>query len=214
MNKKALAVLFYAPCLALCLALSSAQDARAQSRGIEAAAAEYLRTHESKLAEAPEPNIKRFALLRDLTVASFYAGEKAKAADYARQFMALGVQMQRNPGFGPGLYSDATHIGNIVLGHLALQDGDVAQAKAHLLASARVPGSPVLKSFGPHMLLAEDLIERGEREAAVEYFDLCAKFWELQDGRLDRWKAVVLKGGSPDFGVSARRYLMGAHFSY
>jgi hypothetical protein len=78
-----------------------------------------------------------------------------------------------------------------VLGLLALMKNDVAKAKEYLLAAGHVPGSSVLRSFGPNMLLARELIDRGEREVAVEYLDLCAKFWERENGKLAQWKGII-----------------------
>jgi hypothetical protein len=107
----------------------------------------------------------------------------------------------------------ATHVGNLVLGRLALQGGDVGKAREHLLAAGRVSGSPVLKSFGPNMLLAKELVERGERETVVEYFHLCGKFWEHEGGKLGRWEAVVKQGGTPDFGPNLSYALMSWRFA-
>jgi hypothetical protein len=151
-----------------------------------------------------EPS-SRLYQLQHLAAAALTAGDKAKAAAFARELMALGEELKSRPGFGPGLYGDAMHVGNLVLGHLALAEGDVGTAGEHLLAAGRVPGSPVLKSFGPHFLLAKQLIEKGEREKVVEYFDLCAKFWDREDGRLAKWKEAVRRGVMPDFGFSRHK---------
>ena len=198
--------LLYAACLALCLSLTFARESEAQQDGeYKAQAIQFLATREPQLQTlADEPNekirlSKRLHLLIGLAPAALYAGESAKAAAYAQELLPLGERLQDSPGFGPGLYSDATHVGNLVLGRLALMAGDVGKAREHLLASGRVPGSPVLKSFGPNMRLARELIEKGERDAAVEYLDLCAKFWEKEGGRLAGWKAVIKDGGMPNF---------------
>ena len=50
------------------------------------------------------------------------------------------------------------------------------------------------------MTLAKDLLEAGEREAVLAYFDLCAKFWELGDDELTEWRKLVEDGGIPEFG--------------
>jgi hypothetical protein len=206
---------FYAPCAALCLALAIAQGAQARQAGQEsvaAAAVHFVAEQEPQVAQIAEPS-RRLYLLQSLAGAALAAGDKAKAASLARDLMALGDELKSRPGFGADLYSDAMHVGNLVLGHLALEAGDVGQAKEHLLAAGRVPGSPALKSFGPHMLLAKQLIEKGEREAAVQYFDLCAMFWALERGRLAKWKEEVKRGGMPDwneppdYGLSVRKDL-------
>ena len=195
----------YAPCLAFCLSLALAQGARAQlGHDPDGAAARYVATREPLMRQTDEPS-SRLYKLQHLTAAALTAGDKAKAAALARELMASGEQLKSQPGFGPGMYSDATHVGNLVLGHLALSEGDVGSAKEHLLAAGRVPGSPVLKSFGPHFLLAKQLVEKGERETVIEYFDLCAKFWDREDGRLAKWKEAVRRGEMPDFGFSRHK---------
>ena len=94
--------------------------------------------------------------------------------------------------------ADAQHQVNIVLGRVALAEADVASAREHLLAAGRVEGSPVLGSFGPNMALAKELLERGERDAVLEYLGLCSRFWDRK--RLGVWAGVVRAGRTPDFG--------------
>lgn len=169
-------------------------------------AVSWLKTHEEKLKQITEPNQRRNELAI-LTPAAFTAGETEKARNFAAELMALGEQTKSMPGFGSSNYGQATFVGNTVLGLIALQANDVEKAKAHLLASARIEGSPVLKSFGPNMLLAKQLLEKGEREPVIEYFDLCAKFWTSNKGKLDQWKTAVQKGETPDFGANLK-YLL------
>jgi hypothetical protein len=202
MNNRLRRILF-APCAALCFTLALAPCAQAQQGGdFKAEAAQFLASREPRLQQPDLRPSQRLHLLLYLTPAAMYAGDAGKAAAYAQELMALGEKLKTSPGFGPGLYGDARHVGNLVLGRLALLGGDVGKAKEHLLAAGRVPGSPTLMSFGPNMLLASELIEKGERDAAVEYLDLCAKFWVRQDGRIEGWKAVIREGGMPNFGAS------------
>ena len=92
------------------------------------------------------------------------------------------------------------HHGNLILGRVALIEDDVERAKRHLLEAGRTSGSPSLRSFGPNMHLAQELLQRGEREVVLEYFDLCSKFWPRP--RLEEWADVVKAGGIPDFGAN------------
>ena len=203
----------FAPCAALCFTLALAPCAQAQQGGdFKAEAARFLASHEPQLQQADKPN-HRLHLLLNLTPAAMYAGDAGKATAYATELMALGEKLKTFPGFGPGLYGNATHVGNLVLGRLALLGGDVSKAKEHLLAAGRVPGSSTLLSFGPNMLLASELIERGERDAAVEYLDLCAKFWERQDGKIEGWKGVIREGGMPNFGANLNYALLNWRFA-
>lgn len=197
--------ILFAPCAALCFTLALAQGAQAQpERDYKAEAVQFLASHEPQLQqlEQADPLSQRLHLLLNLTPAAMYAGDAVKAAAYANELIAQGEKLKTRPGFGPSLYGNATHVGNLVLGRLALLGGDVGKAREHLLAAGRIPGSPTLMSFGPNMLLTSELIERGERDAAVEYLDLCAKFWKKQDGRIEGWKGVIREGGMPNFGAN------------
>jgi hypothetical protein len=169
-------------------------------RGADAnSASQYLNDHEPELKQIDKPS-KRLFLLLKLAPAALAAGDNERARSYSAELMALGEAQKAFPGFGPSMYSDATHIANLVLGQLALTDGDVAKAKAHLLAAGDVPGSPVLNSFGPNMLLAKELLARGEREVVVQYLLACSKFWKMQNGKLEGWQQTIAQGGTPDFG--------------
>jgi tetratricopeptide (TPR) repeat protein len=166
-------------------------------------AASWVKEREAQLQQTANP-AQRLHQLVYLAPAALAARDTEKARAFARELLALGETTKTAPGFGASNYGQATFTGNTVLGLIAINANDVQKAKEHLLASARISGSPVLKSFGPAMLLAKELIEKGERDAAIEYFDLVAKFWTNQNGKLDRWKASVKKGETPDFGTNLR----------
>lgn len=145
-----------------------------------------------KLAKRP----KRISSLKaHAAKASLGAGKLEKAKAYSEELL------EEAGDTGP----DAIHYGNTVLGRLALQGGDLPQAKEHLLESGRVSASPVLGSFGPSMVLANELLEKGETEVVLEYFDLCEKFWKHQPERLEAWKKAVKAGSKPDFGPNLSR---------
>jgi hypothetical protein len=116
----------------------------------------------------------------------------------AKAFHAL------DPWLAGSGYAQSKHYGNVILGHIMLQLGYVETAKEHLLDAARVPGSPTLGSFGPDMLLAKELLERGERRAVLEYLELCAVFWTNEKSPLRQWTAEVRRGGIPDFDANLR----------
>lgn len=99
-------------------------------------------------------------------------------------------------------YGNAIQDGNLVLGRLALKDGRIDEAKERLLAAGNSPGSPQMDSFGPNMSLAKDLLDKGERDVVLQYFDLCRKFWELGQSKLDEWTADVKSGTTPNFGAN------------
>jgi hypothetical protein len=130
-------------------------------------------------------------LLDHLATAAFEAGELEMAEGYARELLARASPV-RHPG-------DVIHIGNLVLGRIALSKGDIEKAKSHLIESARTDGSPVLCSFGPRMTLAKELLVRGETEVVLRYLKLCSVFWKRGRDDLARWAERVEKGEEPDF---------------
>jgi tetratricopeptide (TPR) repeat protein len=135
-------------------------------------------------------------LLDDLAKTAFDAGETDRAKSYAQQ--ALNYTGSGKKDWNTG---NAIHHGNLILGRIALQDGDIEQAKHYLIEAGKTPGSPQLDSFGPNMALAKDLLEKGQKDVVLEYFTLCAKFWDSRS-KLDAWAATVKQGGIPDFGAN------------
>ena len=120
-----------------------------------------------------------------------------RAASYANELLQAANQHPQDWNYG-----NAIHDGNMVLGLVALRRGDMAQANRYLLEAGKTQGSPQLNSFGPNMTLAKELIDKGERDAVVEYFSLCRKFWSLGADRLDAWTATVRAGRDPEFGAN------------
>jgi hypothetical protein len=153
------------------------------------ALAEVERTLEQR--KAAEANAE-YHLLDDLATLALEAGDLDKADRLARRLLKINSQRPKNGNTG-----NAVHYGNLVLGRVALRKGRVAEAKARLLAAGKTTGSPTLSSFGPNMALAKELLEKGEKEVVLEYFELCAKFWDPP--QLKEWTATVEKGEIPEF---------------
>ena len=99
-------------------------------------------------------------------------------------------------------YGNAIHRANIALGRLALREGNIEQAKRYLIEAGKTPGSPQLNSFGPSMLLAQELLEKGESAIVVEYIDLCSQFWNPLFGMGSTWKKLIAEGKRPNFAAN------------
>ena len=139
----------------------------------------------------------RLAMLTSLVRAAFDAGRLAKAETRAQELLV------KAPAFPSSWnYGNAIHHGHLVIGRILLQRGEVEAAKARLLEAGATPGSPQLDSFGPNMSLAKELLERGEKESVLLYFERCASFWKMDRGRLDQWRAEVEAGRIPEFGAN------------
>jgi hypothetical protein len=134
----------------------------------------------------------RDSLLTDLAKTALAAGQIDDAKRFATEMLDDGAA-----GWNLG---NRIHHGNLILGRIALSDGDVDEAKSRLLLAGKTTGSPQLNSFGPNMLLAKELLERGETEVVLEYFALCKKFWKSPTGILEQWTRDVKSKRIPQFG--------------
>ncbi len=96
------------------------------------------------------------------------------------------------------------HHGNLILGRIALVEGDTDEAKARLIKAGKTSGSPQLNSFGPNMSLAKELLEKGETEVVLEYFALCKLFWKSPRQQLEQWTDDVKANRVPQFGANLK----------
>lgn len=124
------------------------------------------------------------------------ADESTRAKAYASELLKSLDETTAKTNWN---YGNAVHNGNLILGHVALAEGNIPEAKQFLLAAGSTPGSPQLGSFGPNMSLAEQLLMRGEKQVVLEYFELCRKFWKRGGARLDGLKKAVEEGTKPKF---------------
>src|SRR5262249_19247642 len=142
--------------------------------------------------------MSRFYRLDSLAKSAFKAGEIEKASQYANELLKAAREYPKDWNYG-----NAIHHGNTVLGRIALKQGDLKQPEEYLLKSGQTPGSPQLDSFGPNMSLAKELLEKGEREIVLQYFELCRKFWgRTGETRLNTWTEEIKAGRIPEFGAS------------
>jgi len=141
--------------------------------------------------------VHRFYALNDAAKAAFEVGKIDEARQHAQTALDLAPKFRDDWNYG-----NAIHDGHMVLGRVALKNGDVEAAKRELLLAGETPGSPQLDSFGPNMSLAKDLLEQKQTDAVVQYFALCGKFWDLERGNLKRWSILAKAGEMPDFGAN------------
>lgn len=150
---------------------------------------------ESALEETDD--MRRLLVLADAAEAAVLAEDWEKAVEYANDLLRSGAEDTTD-----WFYGNAVHRGNLVLGAVAFAKGDVDQAALYLVRAGQTPGSPQLNSFGPRMRLARDLLEAGQRDAVVEYLELCGRFWQKET--VDAWIRTIEAGGMPDFGTNLR----------
>ena len=156
------------------------------------AATEALAQFERAMKQNEVPQ-RSSSLLVDVAKMALAAGDTEKTKMYAEQLLKVGEADEQDWNSG-----NATHHANLILGSLALKLGKVEESGAFLLAAGKTSGSPQLNSFGPNMSLAKELLEQGEKDVVLEYFELCGQFWK--NDKLKQWTAVVKGGGIPAFG--------------
>jgi hypothetical protein len=138
-----------------------------------------------------ESDAERFAPVTEAAHLAFLMGETNKAAEYARESLALAPQFTNSWNYG-----NAIHDGHMVLGKVALGLGDIEEATEQLIQAGGSTGSPQLNSFGPDMGLARLLLQRGQRDAVVKYMRKCQRFW--RQGYLQQWIDELEAGKKPD----------------
>ena len=163
---------------------------------MEGLTAKALRTPEEQLADCKNQD-ERFYQLGPAAKSRFDAGDFETARENALELQHIMLSYRDHPFFGSAVES-----ANIVLGRLALRDGEIHGAEQYLLEAGNSTGSPTLNSFGPNMSLAHDLLVAGQRDAVLEYFKLCASFWSMDYGKLDQWTEDVVAGRIPSFGAN------------
>jgi TonB family protein len=161
----------------------------------------FPRTPEQKFADseqdaAGDNKTRRFYKLNGLAVKAAQLGFNDKAKTYAVESLAAAEQHAKDWNYG-----NAIHDGHMVL---ALRNNDVPTAREELIKAGQTPGSPQLNSFGPNMALANELLQKGERNTVLEYFGLCRKFWKTGAPQLDSWSETVRNVQTPAFGGNLR----------
>lgn len=95
---------------------------------------------------------------------------------------------------------------NTVAGLIALNSGNVTEAKERLLESVRVCDKNEfawlacnIRAF--NLLLAEKLLERGEDAAVIQYLSRCQAIWEYETKRIALWIEAIRNGKEPAFQI-------------
>ncbi len=136
----------------------------------------------------------KFYILTNILKFIFETEDYAKAKGYAISTLEMAEKFKDNWNYG-----NAYFYGNILLGRISLREGNLEKAKEYLILAGNTPASPQLSSFGPSMILAKELLEKGEKDVVIEYLKLCSKFWKLGKEKLDKWLKEIEKGLIPDF---------------
>lgn len=102
-------------------------------------------------------------------------------------------------------YGNAIHHGNLALGRVALFNNNIQTAEEFLSHACKSKSSPQLKSFGPNMTLAKELLKKDKKQPVLSYIDDCLKIWTDRtdvEAVTSEWKKTIGQGEIPDFGAN------------
>jgi len=129
----------------------------------------------------------RESLAGDMAEADFKAGNLSGAAALAR------IHLQSSD-------RSAIQRANTLLGRVALRSDDMSSAKQYLLDSGKPDVGRYVSLSGPTMILAKELLEKGQRDIVVEYLEECLTLWPHGEDILRIWISDIQNGRTPDFG--------------
>ena len=152
---------------------------------------------------------------QSMTRAAFWAGEYDQAKKYAQDWLKASAKMEQMPAAATHNEritrqwdrGEAIHDANMILGEIALSEGKTKEAGQFLIEAGKVTGGLTLSSYGPDLALAKDLLDLGENQAVLTFFEECNVFWTTGRDSLVQWKKTILAGQKPDFGP-------GFHFGF
>jgi hypothetical protein len=96
-------------------------------------------------------------------------------------------------------YPNAVYTGNLILAQTALEKNDVDAAKNYFLAAIATPGTRSIQQNGIDTSVARVLLQRGERDAVLEYFKRGRNLWPQGAQLITRWEATIRAGRMPNF---------------
>jgi len=157
-----------------------------------------------KTERSPDRDYKRMGLLQNLSRAALEAAKYDAAKKLATELILEFGQDDTS-----SYYDSASHIGNIVLGRLALKQNDVQKAAEYLLISIRAPLRKS-NSWLPEIdtELAKELLKAGQKDAVLEYLRLCEGLSNLKREKdlfadtvraLQKWQEQIKAGQTPSW---------------
>ena len=145
---------------------------------------------------------------QDLTRAAFWAGDYDQAKKYAQDWLKASEYLEKEPPPATNnerlarkqVRGQAVHDANMILGEIALSELKVKDAAQFLIEAGKATDGMTLTSYGPDFALANDLLDKGERQAVLIFFEECRGFWKIGHDQLSQWAKALQAGQKPDFG--------------
>jgi hypothetical protein len=130
-----------------------------------------------------------------------FASYGVQANSWRTQFDVNYAQLLLREHGTPGdpEYGNAVYTANLILSQAALVKNDVTSAKGYLFKAVEVPNAPTAEQVGLDTSVAQILLQRGERDAVMKYFEQGRHLWPLGTGQINRWQNVIRAGRMPNF---------------
>lgn len=135
----------------------------------------------------------RYLILTDAIKSMARAKNYTDARNYAIELLDIAKSIKKGWNYG-----NAIHSANIVLGMVALNSRQLDEAGNFLLDAGKTPGSPQLDTFGPNLMLANELIDVNRKEVVRKYLFLIKSFWDNSE-EIDNWISALDDGCKPIF---------------
>jgi hypothetical protein len=119
------------------------------------------------------------------------------AQSFARELLQMAPNYTKERDYGDAIYD-----GYSVMGRVALHRENLPLARQYLMNAATTPGSPAINQNGPNMMLAKELLDKGQAPAVLQFLILCREFWKTDGGRLSAWSDAIRRDEMPDFGAN------------
>ena len=140
-------------------------------------------------------NRTKLNAIEELMMDAYYAQNYTQANDYAL------MEHKYLPSSDPTLDPDVIYHSYMMQGLVALHNKDIPAADNFLLKSGQSSGSAPLDSFGPNMMLADQLLQNGQKAVVLQFLQECATFWNEGTNTLKQWMAEIKQGQHPDFSM-------------
>jgi len=155
------------------------------------------------------PEAERFEFLPGLAEGAYFEGEDAdykkdqaaakaswdRTKKYAQDALTLAKKFPNDPNCGMAVYR-----GNMVLGTLAMWEGDKKNAVRYLLYASKAPASEEL-AYTTHPAserLVKYLLKYGERESVIEFWERMAQINLIEKNYILESAAAVRRGQMPE----------------
>jgi hypothetical protein len=134
-----------------------------------------------------------------------FASYRVEAGSWRTRFdLNYAQKLLREHGHaGDPEYGNAIYTGNLILSLAALDKNDIESAKNYLFEAVAAPSSKTVEQIGLDTLVAQILLQRGERDTVLEYFKRGRHLWPLGGAQITRWENAVRAGRAPNFSNKA-----------